>query len=325
MSHASNISIPARFSFRPYRARWDYGWGEIIGWADEPKSLAQMMAPPIIGSTVQVSRIRAMGNLLGAGGDRVVVRISSSSTAPKESEGLSGLYGISYGDSIDVEIDRAAIPSHVLLSHESRSTTPDIAGREFDVLTSPIQEDEGYFQRLGPEHVEKNAWAMRDDFFNLSQEDEFVRRFLNRWGIWNYSFDFIRGASLKGSGLRVVFPHLLWEERERLRNALIDSPCAWLSKASPMSFRQVDTRPYFLVERSYCDDAIKATITIDHLANLKFGICKLNTCRKFFERETRQKKVYCSQKCAHTANVRKLRAQQKKAESKREKNATREN
>ncbi|HEX4320406.1 MAG TPA: hypothetical protein VHZ52_05860 [Acidobacteriaceae bacterium] len=246
-----------------------------------------------------------------------MVRISSPATAPRESYDLMGLYGMFVRDSIDVEIDRTAIPSHVLLSSENRSNSPDIGGREFDVLTSPIPAEEGYFQRLGAEHVGKNAWAMRDDFFNLSQDDDSLRRFLNRWGQWNFSFDFIPGARLTGPGLRVVFPHLLWEERERLRDALISSPRAWLTNASPLTFRQVDTRPYFLVERSYCEDAIKATITIDHLASLKFGICKLNTCRKFFERETRQKKVYCSQKCAHTANMRKLRAQEKKLQSKK--------
>jgi hypothetical protein len=322
MSHAGNVSIPARFSFRPYRAHWDYGWGEIIGWAGEQESLARMTAPAS-GPIAQAPRIRALGNLLGVGDDRVMVRISSPATAPRASDDLFGLYGMFVRDSIDVEIDRSAIPGHVLFPDESRSTTPDIAGREFEVLTSPIQESEGYFSKLGAENVEKNAWAMRDEFFNLAQDDYSLKRFLNRWGQWNYSFDFIRGAKLLGPGLRVVLPHLLWEQRERLRLALTGSPRAWLTSASPMSFTQIKTRPYFLVERSYCEDAIKATITIDHLANLKFGICKLNTCRKFFERETRQRKVYCSQKCAHTANVRELRAQKKKAESKGRKNATR--
>jgi len=61
------------------------------------------------------------------------------------------------------------------------------------------------------------------------------------------------------------------------------------------------------VELSYCEDAIKATLTIDHLGNVKFGICKRHDCRKLFKRKTAQKRVYCTPECAHLANVRKLR------------------
>ena len=69
-------------------------------------------------------------------------------------------------------------------------------------------------------------------------------------------------------------------------------------------------RPHFLVERSYCKDAIEATIIIDHLARRRFGFCK--RCGKEFEQETQHKKNYCSRTCINAVNVQRWRDNQRK-------------
>jgi hypothetical protein len=89
-----------------------------------------------------------------------------------------------------------------------------------------------------------------------------------------------------------------------------------LSTTPDLRISPINERPYFALERFGCEEAIKATITIHHLANEEFGTCKRNDCRKLFERITQQKRLYCSPKCAHLANVRKLRADARKAKTK---------
>jgi hypothetical protein len=93
-----------------------------------------------------------------------------------------------------------------------------------------------------------------------------------------------------------------------------------LSKARPLSFSTIDQPPYFLVERFYCEDAIQATITIDHLAGRRFGFCK--RCRKQFEQRTEHKKLYCDRKCVQAANVANWRANKRKELSKSKQGGT---
>ena len=82
-----------------------------------------------------------------------------------------------------------------------------------------------------------------------------------------------------------------------------------------------DVPPYFFIETSHCEEGIEATITIDKLSNVNFGICKRGDCRKLFEFTTKQRRLYCTPHCAHLANVRKLREQKKKARKGRKSNA----
>jgi hypothetical protein len=72
--------------------------------------------------------------------------------------------------------------------------------------------------------------------------------------------------------------------------------------------------PFYRVQKSCCVDAIDATITIDHLSGVKHGICK--RCRKVFEKETRHKKNYCSERCFNAAGVQRWREKQRKAAKK---------
>lgn len=115
----------------------------------------------------------------------------------------------------------------------------------------------------------------------------------------------------------LVMPHLLRAQQERYRAALLPSNARPWLRSHPLSLGTTDEYPFFLVERSYCNQAIEATITIDHLAGLEFGICK--RCHKVFQKETRHKRSCCSERCFNAAGVQRWREKQRKTARKREK------
>jgi hypothetical protein len=120
----------------------------------------------------------------------------------------------------------------------------------------------------------------------------------------------------------ILHPHRLWELQAAYRKAMTSPASTWLRSGTSLNLIRDTEPPYFYIEMSECEDAIKATITIDHLSKVTFGICKRNDCRKLYECRTKQKRIYCGPYCAHLANVRKLRAAKKKlTSSKRRKDA----
>jgi hypothetical protein len=308
MTHANNIFIPARFRFRPFGARWEICGAEILGWWEEP----------ILGIAAPGKRMPVLGTHPP---DREALRVRIEVPTGEMQDGahvldLMGIYGIGLHPSYILKMDRADIPPGVLSSHENPDVSPDIAGREFTVLAYPNHGFGRLFPSVvKPGEIEKSAWAMRDEFFGLEEDDWTLSRFLNRWGIWNYRRGYEAGMGGAAQPFVLSFPHRIWEQRENFRKALAGSARTWLRTASPLTFSTVDEQPYFLVERFYCEDAIKATITIHHLAEVKFGICKRSDCRKLFERATKHKRLYCSPECAHLANVRKLRAEARKKDT----------
>jgi hypothetical protein len=250
-------------------------------------------------------------------GERVIVRVSLLSE--NKLAMLTALYGTTSFEEYEVEINRACVPPDCINPHEDPVNSPDIADREFEALAFRLDPwDRPPSLKPGG----ANAWDMRDEFFALEDDFHATRRFLNRWGLWDFQL-LHEKESLRSLPINLAFPYHLWTIRDTYIKAATGSPRAWLSTATPLSLKEAPTVPYHIVERSYCEDAIKATITIDHLSNVKFGICKRHDCRKFFKRTTAQKRLYCSPKCAHLANVRKLRNEKKKAESKGRKHATR--
>lgn len=304
--HRTNFEIPARFVFRPFSARWIDCRAKLVGWHEEPKPSGQYLVPPIL--------VKPMA--LVAERDKVLVRIE----VPDDStSGKLAAMGLGPCPFHTVELFRDDVPKDVLRPHENRRNTPDISGREFTVLVCKRREFETHLlARLKPGDVEKNAWAMRDTFFGLD-ENQWVwnlNLFLNRWGLWNYSTGFHVDMSARMPGFALVLPHLIKEKREQYRKAL-DRKCAraWLSAAQPLSISAIDRPPYSLVERFYCEDAIKATITIDHLAGRLFGFCK--RCGKQFEQETDHKKNFCSRRCIQAAGVKRWRDKQKKKTTKK--------
>lgn len=309
-----NFEIPARFSFRPFSARWEIRTAELLDWPEEPKPIGKFRIPAI-GSPMVKPR---MASLMER--EWVTVRIDASggSTA-----GMLDLYGLGPGSSHTVEMYRNDIPSDVLRPHENQRTSPDISGRTFSVLVCSKPEFKTILTQAKPGDAAKNAWAMRDEFLNLDGADSndpldwlwSLRQFLNRWGLWSPGLGVHSRMLAEMPGFAVAFPHQLRERREEYRKALERKNARkWLSTAPIVNFTTTDKWPYFLAERFYCDEAIRTTITIDHLAERKFGFCK--RCGRQFEQETEHKKNYCSRQCIQAAGVQRWREKQRKAAKK---------
>ena len=188
--------------------------------------------------------------------------------------------------------------------------------------------------------VKKNAWIMRDEFLNLCADPEAgwiwsVRQFLNKWGLWGFGQEYVNGSEktsyltmtatnspitksgIDRPGLVLVIPHVLMEKQESYRKALLPRNARTWLLSHPFKLELLeksDEFPLFLLRRSYCTDAIDVTITIDHLAERQFGICK--RCHKVFQKETLHKKSYCSERCFNAAGVQRWREKQRKAAKK---------
>jgi hypothetical protein len=297
----NNIEIPARFSFRPRVARWQASWAELVDWAEE----SSKMLKPLMTMTAPVEKRPQKKK-----SDSVIVRVAPPVTRAV----LLGLYGTSSSD-VEIEIQRKELPDGVLHPDETPTTAPDIAGREFVVLVSRLPESANGPLQLPTrmketELKERNVWAMRARFFSLEPSIVALKSFLNLWGPWDAERRYPADAySLESLPFALVVPDAIWRQREVYRKALSGSARSWLSKARPLTFSHLEEWPHFLVERSTCQDAIEATITIDHLRGAKFGFCK--RCRGMFERDTLHKKNYCSRKCIQADATARWRANQR--------------
>jgi hypothetical protein len=300
MTHANNFSIPVRFNFRPFEAEWQVCIAHTLGWVEEWKPTPGFPA-------IRAPILRPIANSLIPNGDRVRVSIA----IPNESGIPSVIYGLGHSNCYEVEMYRQDLPPEVLPKYETKDNSPDISDRTFAVLLCQKDEFRGLFPTSKPKGTTKSAWVMRDEFLHMPHEIWDLRRFLNRWGLWST----VHGYSPSNLDFLVVHPHQVWRLQDTYRRALTGSAKAWLRSSRSLYLIPTETAPYFSIEVSDCDAAIKATITINHLTESTFGICKRNDCRKLFEFTSKQRRLYCTPHCAHVANVREQRAKQKKATS----------
>lgn len=319
--HQANFEIPARFSFQPFPAEWRFVTAETVDWAEDPTKLRSIVPVPAENDDDK--------NWL-----RVRIEVREDDNVRRM---LAGLFS-GIDPSYMVLMDRASIPPGVLQSYENHRNTPDISGRSFRVLIYRNPEIKLGLWALLPGNVTKNAWIMRDEFLSLEAHprlgwESSVQRFLNKWGLWRSEQGYVKAWDFSssysnltmlaalGSGERtdtpdflIVMPHLLKAQQEWYRKALLPkSARSWLRShpLHPLKFTPADEFPFFRVRSSYCRDAIEATITIDHLAERQFGICK--RCHNVFQRETRHEKNYCSERCFNAAGVQRWREKQRKA------------
>lgn len=274
---------------------------ELVDWADESSnSLRPLIAfrPPI-------------EKPLRKTGERVIIRVTPPRMEPWSAM-LLGLFEETSSD-VEIEIQRRELPDGILHSDETPISAPDIAGREFVALVTPIPPLPDILEKTRPQEKEKerNVWTMRDSFFRLEPSVVELKTFLNRWGAWNSERRYeVNGMSLQSLPFALAVPEAIWRQREAYRKALSGSARSWLRTARPLTFSPLEEWPHFLVERNTCQDAIEATITIDHLREAKYGFCK--RCRAMFERDTKHKKNYCSRKCIQADATARWRANQRK-------------
>ena len=175
---------------------------------------------------------------------------------------------------------------------------------------------------------EANPWAMRDEFLQLTETNEALQGFLNRWGLWDSSGRFKTDSSefaLLGQQSPVaVLPGLVWQRRKDLREAMLGKADAWLKGRSTLGYTHGrDRYPFIGVTDSTCSRAIETTITLDHLGRTKFRTCKRPDCNNIFPVESDHGKVFCQQYCGHLVSLRRKRAAAKRVKrvvAKRERN-----
>lgn len=302
MTHTNNITIPATFRFRPQQGRWSVVFATTVDWYERPESPYPLLGKPL--------------PMPWDEGEWINVSIPRLFSSPTTSAMLMGIYPDPDSLNYLVKIRREELPPGVIARHENKRTTPDISDRTFQVILSAESASADPDPNKKPEVPLRNAWAMRDEFLNLEHDPAKLRMFLNRWGSWRpRSFFRLRDPSTLHASL-LVLPHDIWQLQELYRKALTGSAKNWLRSVGGLGLTQSDTPPYFSIEVCDCENAIRATITIDHLANSTFGICRRGDCRRLFEFTTKQKRFYCSQHCAHVETVRKSRAAKKAKQKK---------
>ncbi len=150
-----------------------------------------------------------------------------------------------------------------------------------------------------------DAWAMRKDFFHIRRGDtDALLKFLNKWGKWR-----------AGNAPMLERVAELWEKYDLLRSAVRGPLSEWMKDAANGLLRHADPRveyPYHVLTTFGCEQAIRATITLDLLHKEKFAICARPDCRAPFQIESQHKRKYCSQYCGHIESVRKQRRDAKR-------------
>lgn len=141
-----------------------------------------------------------------------------------------------------------------------------------------------------------DAWAMQEEFLQISPKTGQIINFLNKWGYW-------RGRTIQLVS-DIVETHAL------IRKALVASPEKWLGSHHsilPLMLRRKDY-PFFRMDTDQCELAIRTVTTIDLLNNVKFGICARPDCRTVYRIDSKHKRGYCKQYCGHLESMRRKRA-----------------
>src|SRR5882724_1333056 len=129
--------------------------------------------------------------------------------------------------------------------------------------------------------VPADAWQLRDAFLRLAPDVQSVVSFLNRWGHW--------------SGDEHTQLQKIIGFQEVIRNGLLSSSEEWLSDGLNSALgltRRRSEYPYFALETVDCEPAIRATVTIDLLQQVKFRTCARRDCGQPFPIESRHHRKY---------------------------------
>ena len=160
------------------------------------------------------------------------------------------------------------------------------------IPSGKIHKDEAEFRKNSQP---AKAWDLRDDFLQLKPNYEAAKAFLSKWGRWNNS-DFIELGEVL-------------QFQEAIRQALISPAANWF--ASTMSIpplgRPIQEFPYFGFLTDLCEVALRLTVTIDLIRDVKFKLCARPDCGQPFAITSKHQKSYCSEQCGHLELVRRKR------------------
>lgn len=174
--------------------------------------------------------------------------------------------------------------------------------------------------------VELDGWQCRDEFFSLPDHDaQGFTQFLNRIGVWSQdsesgSFDWSRypqyvhlddllrfRQDLKDAILhRTEFVASFLPVQQRPSTLLDLMRQAHPANQFPLSF-EVAKVASGVVTVTNGRMMLLATVLADVARGIRFKACKRKDCRKPFSIESRHKRDYCGQPCAHLESVRRSR------------------
>ena len=185
---------------------------------------------------------------------------------------------------------------------------------------------------------ELDGWRYREELFKLPQTDESLLRFLNQVGLWrSHPSKLIRLFQGLGIQQEDIALDTLWAFREGLKEGLIDrrgfAELYARPQPTPSTFVEwlSQTRDYNLFDLAFeiskvpsgvvtVTDAyhmLRATVYADLVRGLRFKSCQRKDCGNPFAIESKHKRKYCTQYCAHLESVRKQRWKEKQKKKKR--------
>lgn len=194
---------------------------------------------------------------------------------------------------------------------------------------------------------ELDGWQCREEFFNLPQSEAALLAFLNKVGVFasvsgivgHYSKEFME--QIRDKHPTPLDVDGLWKVRDGLKKILVDQKrFAKTSPRRPLTERLSEFIPsfnFYEPDMSFGFDMsevpvgvvtitdgmqlLLATIFTDLVKGLKFKYCARKDCPNLFVIESKHKRKYCCQYCAHLKSVRtqrrKKRAEERKANSSR--------
>jgi hypothetical protein len=170
-----------------------------------------------------------------------------------------------------------------------------------------------YSEALQANRKRLNPWKVREELLSLPETPEAALRFLNATGAFH---------NLQGFDSLEDF----WAWKHLLRSLLKSPPRRWASltadrgqnKLTIIESRRFQSRldwqahpPVISLFAWLTLPAVLGTIHLDHLRKAKIRFCARPDCRKEFELETRHRRKFCSQYCAHIESVRAMRKRQR--------------
>lgn len=271
---AHTVHIPVSFDFRTVIVEWYEVVGRIVGWAGEDLAL--------------------QANIKGRK-QRIAFSVAHLPTE-LHADCMNAFNEQPENDELAESIC-ADVRPHVFVPWGQPYSLSFEDMFDFDMFDSEDEVDDTEEDSAAPNRsLPANAWQLRDAFLRVTPEPRRILKFLNRWGRWKAN-EYVRVND---------FVNL----QAMVRQALVSPPEEWFEQDHDDLDSVWDRRtkfPYFAVETFDCEPAIRMTVTIDLLRQVKFKTCARADCGQPFSIASAHKRKYCTQYCGHLESVRRSR------------------
>lgn len=160
-----------------------------------------------------------------------------------------------------------------------------------------------------------DPWPMRDEFLR-ARTLAHLAAFLNKYGAFGTGME--PRADVGGEYGRITWkPHIVLpgevrKHQEAIKSGLKSGAAKWFEHVDFELYSRPDF-PHFVHTLYDIQSSLYATVTIDFLRGVKFRSCARTDCGLLFKLESRHKRRYCGQYCAHLESVRRTRRKHRRA------------